>query len=299
MKKIVDLYKSLGLGEHLLPTSTGFTWWDNVYGGNEAVYDREFARKYADYEYYDFMNGETSAESKANLKADVLSILTINQKKYAEMYRVFIVSDQDDPITYNYDMTETTGAQHSETSYGSKSTEYGATSATYGQQTHEYGATSATYGSKETTHGAQTNTKGQQIDTIGEVTDTHSVAPMNSTTPQVESSDVTAQRTNTEGQRIDTTAQYSDTEGSHTDTTLAHTDTDGSHTDTTLAHTDIEGSHKDQYDADSWTLTRKGNIGVQTAGDIMRIHTDFWTNHFKFMSMIFEDINIELLMIGD
>ena len=287
MKKIIDIYKSLTSGECLLPTSTGFDWWENVYTAHKATYDREFARRYSEFSYYDFLETDstTMAQTKTDLKADALSVLTLNQKKYAEMYRVFVVTDQDDPITYNYDMTETTGAQHSETKYG-------ATSATYGQQTHEYGATSATFGSKETTHGAQTNTKGQQVDTIGQITDTHSVAPMNSTTPITESTDVTAQRTNTEGQRIDTTAQYSDTEGSHTDTTLAHTDTDGSHTDTTNQHTD-------EHDSDEWTLTRKGNIGVQTAGDIMRIHTDYWTNHFKFMEMIFDDINAQLFLIED
>ena len=217
MKKIIDLYKSLGENESLLPTSTNFEWWDSVYGANTAVYDREFARKYSIFDYYDFLEDEDySIESaKANLKSDVLAVLTFNQKKYAEMYRVFVVTDLDDPITYNYDMTETTGAQHSETKFG-----------------------------------ARQSTKGQQIDT-------HSVAPMNSTTPQVESSD-------TDGQRIDS-----------------------------------ELSHTDEMDSNAWTLTRKGNIGVQTAGDIMRIHTDFWTNRFKFMDMIFDDINAQLLLIGD
>ena len=231
MKKIIDLYKSLENDEHLLPTLTGFDFWDEVYGASPAVYDREFARKYSSFLYYDFLEDEdtTIAGTKLDLKADVLSVLTFNQKKYAEMYRVFLVEDEDDPITYNYDMTETTGAQHSETEYGARS-----------------------------------STKGQQQNTIGQILDTHAVAPMNSTTPVTESTDTTAQR--------------SDTEGSRTDTELAHTD---------------------QTDTDAWTLTRKGNIGVQTAGDILRIHTDYWTNKFKFMDMIFNDINAELLLLGD
>lgn len=231
MKKVIELYKSLESGETLLPTNTNFDFWDDVYGASPSVYDREFARKYSSFLYYDFLEDDdtTLAGSKADLKADVLSILTFNQKKYAEMYRVFLVTDADDPITYNYDMTETTGAQHSETSYGLKETEYGATQFTK-----------------------------------GEMTDTHSVAPMNSTTPAVESSD-------TESQRVDST----------------------------LAHTDKEKAHKDETDTDQWILTRKGNIGVQTAGDIIRIHTAYWTNQFKFMDMIFDDINAELLLLGD
>ena len=231
MKKIIDLYKSLESGEHLLPTSTGLTFWDSVYGEAPAVYDREFARRYSSFFYYDFLEDDdtTIAGTKSDLKADVLSILTFNQKKYAEMYRVFLVEDADDPITYNYDMTETTGAQHSETEYGARS-----------------------------------STKGQQTNTIGQVVDTHAVAPMNSTTPVTESTDTTAQRS----------------------------DTDGSRTDTELAHTD-------QTDTDEWTLTRKGNIGTQTAADILRLHTGYWTNTFKFMDMIFDDINAELLLLGD
>lgn len=231
MQKIIDLYKSLEENDHLLPTTTGFDFWDETYGHDPAVYDREFARKYSSFLYYDFLEDSNSTvdSAKLNLKADVLAILTFNQKKYAEMYRVFLVEDEDDPITYNYDMTETTGAQHTETEYGARS-----------------------------------STKGQQQNTIGQIQDTHAVAPMNSTTPVTESTDTTAQR--------------SDTEGSRTDTELAHTD---------------------QFDSDAWTLTRKGNIGVQTAGDILRIHTNYWTNIYKFMDMIFDDINAELLLIGD
>lgn len=213
MKKILDLYKSLNAGETLLPTSTNFTWWDLVYYPNSSVYDREFARRYGDFRYYDFLEAETDAEAKQDLKADILSILTLNQKKYAEMYRIFMLTDQDMPITYNYDMTETTGAQHSESKYGEKE-----------------------------------NTKGQQ-------SDQHKVAPMNSITPQVDSEDV-------EGQRIDT-----------------------------------EGEHTDEFDSDAWTLTRKGNIGTQTAADVANSFMKFF-DKYKYMEMIFEDIAKELLMIG-
>ena len=102
-----------------------------------------------------------------------------------------------------------------------------------------------------------TSVYGQHTDTIGQIQDTHSVAPFNSTVPQVESQDTTAQRT--------------DTIGTHTDT----------------------------VDGDAVTNTRKGNIGVQTAGDIARVFTDFWSNHYKFMSMIFDDIVRQLLFVGD
>lgn len=255
--KIIELYKALTSGASLLPKETGFEFWDNVYDDNSAVFDREFAREYSTFEYDDFMEAETTAEAIANLKSDVLSVLTINQKKYAEMYRVFLVEDADDPITYNYDMTETTGAQHTETTYGG-------TSLTRGQETF-------TKGQEEITKGAQSNTEG-------EVTNTHNVAPNNVVTGVMGSSDVKSSQTFTDGQRVDTEGQRVDTTSARTDTTLAHTD---------------------ETDADEWTLTRRGNIGVQTAGDILRIHTEYWTETYKFMRMIFDDINIALLMVGD
>lgn len=230
MKRVINLYKALGSGEKLLPTVTGFAWWEAAYTANGTAIDREFVRRYRNFNYFDFLeeNDTTDAESLTDFRADVLAILTLNQKKYAELYRIYTIADTDLPITYNYDMTETTGAQHTETEYGARSE----------------------------TKGAQTFTKGAQ-------TDSHNVAPFNSSSPVLESQD--------------TSSQYEDTEGQRTDTSLAHTD---------------------QFDADEWTLTRKGNIGVQTGADIARIFENFWINN-KFMLLIFEDICKQLLLIGD
>lgn len=212
----------------LLPASVGMGFWDNVYTGtNKPVIDREFARRFSGFTYYDFLMPDDVSTSLADLKSDITSILTFNKKRYEEMYRVFLVSDEDDPITYNYDMTETTGQQHTETKYGEA----------------EF-------------------TKGQQENTNGELKDSHNVAPYNALTATMpESEDITAEQTITEGQRVDTT-----------------------------------GEHTDEYDADEWTLTRKGNIGVQTAGDILRIHTEYWTEKYKFLQLIFDDICKQLLL---
>lgn len=257
MHRIIDLYKSLPAGGKLLPVDTGFDFWDDIYPDNSAAYDREFTRRYAGFQYYDFLEAEEKADAISDLKADVLSILTINQKKYAEMYRIFLLSDEDMPITYNYDMTETTGAQHSEV-------EYGATSATKGQETF--------------TKGQEEITKGSQQNTEGEVTNSHNVAPYNTNAAVLESSDVKSSQQFTEGQRVDTDGQRIDTTSARTDTTLAHTDS---------------------TDSDEWTLTRRGNIGTQTAADVAESFRRFFDNSFKFMLMIYEDIAKQLLMIGD
>ena len=270
-KKIIELYKSILPAGELLPTNTSFDFWDNVYEAASAEYDREFARRYKNFLYFDFLEAETTSDALTNFKADVLSILTFNKKRYEEMYRVFLVEDEDDPITYNYDMIETTGAQHSET-------EYGATSQTKGQETFTKGAETFTKGSQTLTKGAETFTKGSQSNTIGGVTNTHAVAPYNVQTLTPESSDTSTQQSNTEGQREDTEGQRIDTNAARTDTALAHTD---------------------KVDSNEWTLTRRGNIGTQTAADILRLHSTYWTEQYKFMQLIFDDIAAQLLLIGE
>ena len=283
--KVIDLYKAVGTGESLLPTGTDFDFWEGTYEANTAVYDREFARRFTTFEYFDFLDADTIAEARENFHADVLSILTFNQKRYAEMYRVFLVEDADDPITYNYDMIETTGAQHTET-------EYGATSETKGAETFTKGEETFTKGSQTITKGAETFTKGSQENIVGATTNTHSVAPYNVSTLTAESSDAVTAQTNTEGQREDTEGQRIDTDGQRIDTEGQRIDTNAARTDTALAHTD-------QTDTDEWTLTRRGNIGTQTAADILRLHTAYWTEQYKFMELIFNDIAKQLLMCGD
>lgn len=240
MKKIIDMYKYCVEQEApLLPPFEADpdnpAWYDffaNTYFADDnsyQAYDREFARRYKDFLYYDFLEAEDMSEVMTNFWTDVAALLQLNQKKYQEMYRIFLLTDEEMPVTYNYDMTETTGKQ------------------------------------KNTfTKGSETDTIGSRSDTIGEITDTHKVAPFNSTTPQVESSDVTS----------------------------SHTDTIGSHSDTL-------GQRIDTSENDAWTLTRKGNIGTQTAADVANSFVKFFDNNFKFMQMIFEDICKQMLMIGD
>ena len=297
--KVIDLYKAVGTGESLLPTGTDFDFWEGTYEANTAVYDREFARRFTTFEYFDFLDADEVAEARENFHADVLSILTFNQKRYAEMYRVFLVEDADDPITYNYDMIETTGAQHSETEYGATSETKGAETFTKGLETFTKGEQTITTGSQTLTKGEQIDTKGSQQNTVGATTNTHSVAPYNTSTLTAESSDAVTAQTNTDGQRIDTEGQRIDTNGQRIDTDGQRQDTNSQRQDTTSARTDTALAHTDQTDTDEWTLTRRGNIGTQTAADILNLHTRYWTEQYKFMELIFNDIAKQLLMCGD
>ena len=239
MYRIIELYKHCVENDNtpLLPpfeadpeNPAWSDFWANTYFANEGsyeAYDREFARRYKNFFYYDFLEADNLNDALQDFWTDCASILQLNQKKYQEMYRIFVLSDEDMPITFNYDMTETTGKQK----------------------------TTFDKGSQENTYGART-------DTIGAIDNTHKVAPFNTTSPQTDSQDITAQRQ-----------------------------------DTTGTHTDTDGSRKDITESDAWTLTRRGNIGTQTAADVAGSFVKFFDNNFKFMLMIFEDICKQLLMI--
>ena len=49
---------------------------------------------------------------------------------------------------------------------------------------------------------------------------------------------------------------------------------------------------------ENYTLTRKGNIGVTAATDVMQKHVDFWSK-FNFYHYVFGVIAKELLTVGD
>ena len=242
MLRVIDLYKHCNDPENDDPipmfppfeadpdNPAWYDFWANTYFATEdgyKAYDREFARRYRNFFYYDFLEADNVSDALEDFWYDVVSIMQLNQKKYQEMYRIFVLSDNDMPITYNYDMTETTGAQ------------------------------------KQTSvKGSQENTFGARTDTIGAIDSTHKVAPFNTTTPQTDSQDITAQRQ-----------------------------------DTTGTHTDTEGTRTDTVDTNAWTLTRRGNIGTQTAADVAGSFVKFFDNNFKFVLMIFEDVCKQLLMI--
>lgn len=162
MYRIIDLYKALGENEKLMPVSTNFDFWDDVYVPDASVYDREFARRYSDFKYYDFMESETLAEALADFSADVSGILTVNQKRYAEMYRIFLATDEQMPFDYNYDMTETYGKTKTTSVYGSHTDTIGQI-----QDTHSVAPFNSIVPQVESQ-----DTTAQRQDTIGSHTDT-------------------------------------------------------------------------------------------------------------------------------
>ena len=114
-----------------------------------------------------------------------------------------------------------------------------------------------------------TQTKGQQTDH-----NTESVAPYDSVSfsPDKYTEMLSGSRLDvtgfTEGQQIDSS---SNTKGQQID-------------------------NLDKSFTENYTLTKKGNIGVQTATDMIKKHKDFW-DLWSFYEYIFKEISRELLLI--
>lgn len=106
--KVKELYRAIQtqsstrLLSNFIPDSDLNDFWKQYRENNEEL-DRQFARMYADFAYYNPL-GE---EGITDWLIDVRSFLMKNAKRYSEMWRIQIMEDKDLPLTYNYDMIET------------------------------------------------------------------------------------------------------------------------------------------------------------------------------------------------
>lgn len=106
----------------------------------------------------------------------------------------------------------------------------------------------------------------------------------------------------------DTTSNDDNVYGSRTDTTdntstgyVAPYDSNNFSENTQVVD-DIDftkGQQRDDLDntyTEDYTLTRKGNIGVQTVSDMLEKHRKLWTS-YEFYTLIFREICKELLLV--
>lgn len=227
MQTVLQMYKSLTPEQTLLPTDTGYEWWSE-YESLPGAFDREFTRMFAGYKYDDIFRDSLITDWHLDIKA----LFAKNAKKYAEFYRIHTVTDEDMPLSYNYDMTEKMDKDTTD-----------ASTAKVGQRTD-----------------VNNFTQGTQInDNVDKVTGWNSA-----------SENVSTSNKSGSGSRNDIT-QF--TKGAEEQTQ--------------------RGTGTEDY-----TLTRKGNIGVQTAADIARIFLNFWDDpRTNLYQVIFMDICRELLRI--
>jgi hypothetical protein len=262
---IDEIYKiKKEANQPLLSNYPGEFW--ASYRANFAIFDRLYARMYKSFEYIERPEENTEqskVENAEDFTADVFAILTKNAKKYSEIYRVENVDDGTYSMLENYDLNETMNR-----------------TATEGERTDERETTEGARTDNETaTQGQQSNTTTQNFGTET-TTETTQVAPYDSeawnnkdktTTDNSKQADTTTEQL---GQRQDTRQSQ---KGQQVDN---ETNTKGEQTNT-----------------ETYNMRRHGNIGTQTASQVMELHADFWKN-FDFYQMIFNDILKEILMVG-
>ena len=251
LKTVKDMYESAVLKDTALLSTYGGDFW-NEYIQNHKDYDRLFMRMFKSFIYFLQDGSESIDVVLTNFVEDVKLHLMVNSKKYSELYRTYVVNDNDYMLLDNYNVKESMNKQNSYEGNDVLGKRDDVTNDTIGAIT--------------------TNTTS----TIGEQTNSEikKVSPYDSNSFNNESG---------------TDSNFGTRSDSGNTTTNEHTDnltfTKGQQTD----------SHSNNS-TESYELTRKGNIGVQTGADMLKKHDNFWTS-YEFYTMIFKDICKELLLV--
>ena len=273
LKTVKEMYESAVLKDTaLLSTYNGDFW--NEYIVNHKEYDRLFMRMFKSFKYFLQDGNESIDDVLTNFIEDVKLHLMVNSKKYSELYRTYIVKDDDYMLLDNYNVKETMNKQNSYEGSDVLGERDDITNDTIGAITTN---TTSTIGATTTN---TTSTIGEQSNS-----EIKKVSPYDSNEFSNESG---------------TDSSFGTRSDSGNTTTNEHTDNGNT---TTNEHTDnltfTKGQQTDSHSnnsTESYELTRKGNIGVQTGADMLKKHDSFWTS-YEFYTMIFKDICKELLLV--
>lgn len=253
------------------------------YRDNFAYFDRIFMKKYRSWFP---MDQEGDIEDVAvDFAYDVKSWLMINNKRYAELFRMQSIPDDS-----KYSLTDNVSEHETvETEFGKKVTFNKGEQEIKDEGSTDYALHETTdnrtlsYGLHETETGVTENL-GATEKTTENSTSAYNESGYSPTDKSVVSDDAIENGTTTE---------FSD---------KAHEDTDNriiqskAHKDET-ANTRTDGAREDTTeDSGTETVTRdrSGNIGVRTVDEMLTIHKDTWVD-FSFFEIIFADIVRELL----
>ena len=262
LKTVKEMYESAVLKDTaLLSTYNGDFW--NEYIVNHKEYDRLFMRMFKSFKYFLQDGNESIDDVLTNFIEDVKLHLMVNSKKYSELYRTYIVKDDDYMLLDNYNVKETMNKQNS------------------------YEGSDVLGERDDITN-----------DTIGAIT-TNTTNTIGATTTNTTST--IGEQSNSEIKKVSPYDSNEFSNESGTDSSFG-TRSDSGNT-TTNEHTDnltfTKGQQTDSHSnnsTESYELTRKGNIGVQTGADMLKKHDSFWTS-YEFYTMIFKDICKELLLV--
>ena len=256
------------------------------YRNNHEYFDRRFKTLYKSWFPYDQEEAEGRKAVSDEFRLDVYAHLMANDKRYAELFRVNTIPDNDAySLVNNVDYTETrqrTEGRDGENVKGSETiTDTGA---------NQYGAQTITQ-DNERVKGSETITEDNDVVNGARDDVTYnSTSSYNETgyTPQDKTELDKGEQTDhedrerVEGQRTDT-EDLSTTYGAHTDN-ISNTRVDGQRTDTSAL--DI---------TENESIRKVGNMGTQTVDDMVTKHIGVWSDLFDFYKLIFSDICRDLL----
>ena len=325
MITVNDMYKDARSSNAPLLSNYEGSFWSE-YISDFSNYDRVFNRLYKSFEYFLQEEDDSVSECRSNFTEDVKCLLIANSKKYSELYRTYKIDDSIYSLTDNYDVTETYSGNKLttiESRLGSR-TDNTKTSDVIGskrdsiENTDIIGAINNTETmnngvkntNENTTYGAK-NTNENTIYGSGTSETVDEVSPMDSnmfynnnknstTTSEKTDSKQTTHSTFTDSKQT-TYSAFTDSktinEAERTNTSNNVVNSGEQNNSSNNTYTKGEQSDTHNHDeTESYNIRKRGNIGVQTATDMISKHNQFW-NSYEFYTLIFKDICKELLSI--
>lgn len=281
--RVNEIYNNAVTAQEPLLSRYSASFWI-PYLNSFATYDRLFNRLYMSFKYFVPRKDVTVEQGRLDFIEDVKAILTANNKKYDELFRLENLDDEVYNILDNYDMTETINRNGGNT------------------RTENLGERK----DNETISMTGTNTTkrdGTETTNYGEVSG-------DSTT---NNPDITTTRENTvsafDSSEYSPREKNTETVNKHAIDSVTHTDAhnDSVTTDATDTNTrDMTDTRDSTTGAQENTITdsnnetvetrRKGNIGVMTQSDVLMKHLELWDG-YTFYQKIFGDIADLLLYV--
>ena len=325
MITVNDMYKDARSSNAPLLSNYEAPFWSE-YVSDFSNYDRVFNRLYKSFEYFLQEEDDSVSECRSNFTEDVKCLLIANSKKYSELYRTYKIDDSIYSLTDNYDVTETYSGNkltNIESRLGSR-TDKTETSDVIGSKTDSIENTDiigaitntetmnngAKNTNENTTYGAK-NTNENTVYGSGSSETVGEVSPMDSNMFYNNNKNSTTTSEKTDSKQITNSGFTDSKQTTYSTFTDSKTINEAERTNTSnnvvnsgeqnnsSNNTYTKGEQSDTHnhnETESYNIRKKGNIGVQTATDMISKHNQFW-NSYEFYTLIFKDICKELLSI--
>lgn len=136
MKTVNDMYKYANANNMPLLSNFNAVFWQD-YINNSSRYDKLFRRLYYNFRYF-MQECDTDLDDISDITTefvdDVYNHLMANKKKYEELYRIHVITDEDYSITDNYHIREVMDKETTDNDVMDKDTTKDDTN-TYGSRT--------------------------------------------------------------------------------------------------------------------------------------------------------------------